>query len=110
MTAAQHAAQLYARPRERLTARLRKMLAVYDAGLHGCLHHDIDRVDTAVDVLEATLDYTACPELALALHTLYTRTRQLCQADRFDDAGQILATLRASWIERGRRDKLPVGK
>jgi hypothetical protein len=81
--------------------RLRRMLAIYDAALHGCVARDRAAVDGALSALQATLDYAACPELALALQTLYTRSRMLCEAGEFNEAGNLLASLRATWIKRG---------
>jgi flagellin-specific chaperone FliS len=82
------------------SARLRRMIAIYEAALLGCVGRQADRVDAALRALESTLDYAACPELALSLHTLYARSRQLCRDGCFDEAGEILATLRAAWLQR----------
>ena len=95
------AARIYKSPADERPDRLRRLLGVYDAALQGCVRRDTPAVAAALDALDTTLDYGACPELALALHLLYAHCRDLCDASRHDDAGQFLASLRAAWIARG---------
>lgn len=86
--------------------RLKGLLALYDSALTACVEADAPALETALDVLQAKLNYAAWPGLGLVLYAQYNRCRELGRNGNYLEAGRVLATLRDAWSSGEKRKEV----
>ena len=88
-------------------SRMDLLLMVYDTALVGCGRRDLVQTTEALLHLCETLDFCQDPTLAGDLFRLYEYCDYRARQGEFDEAAQVLRTLRETWEQVKSHPHLP---
>lgn len=82
---------------------LRRLVAMYDAALGACVSRDAATLDSVLALMQDSINFEAWPSLGLVLYAQYHTCRRHAREGTFIEAGRILATLRAAWLDGAKK-------
>ena len=81
------------------------VVKVYDVAILGCNTRDADKVSKALIELIAALRFDDTEEVATGLFRLYQYSMDMAKQGKFDEAKEVLADLRDTWVSSMEKGK-----